>query len=59
MNSKGAEYVKPEIREYGTLKELTAICAAPGSGDSFNGIVHLGLTSSIGVIGSNSFCVSS
>ena len=27
-------YTKPEIRDYGTLTELTAICAALGSGDS-------------------------
>jgi len=27
-------YTKPEIRDYGTLTELTAICAALGTGDS-------------------------
>ena len=27
-------YVKPEIRDYGTLTELTEICAALGTGDA-------------------------
>jgi hypothetical protein len=29
-------YTKPEIKEYGTLTELTASCEQSGSGDVFN-----------------------
>jgi hypothetical protein len=52
-------YAKPEIRDYGTLTELTAICAALGSGDqAFHITLPTGSTS-LGVFGSSSFCVSS
>lgn len=30
------QYVTPEIKEYGTLTELTALCQSTGSGDVFN-----------------------
>lgn len=33
------EYSKPEIREYGTLMDLTAACQKTGSGDFFNAIL--------------------
>jgi hypothetical protein len=58
-------YAKPEIRDYGTLTELTEICAAPGTGDSVFNPPPIGPitlpngTTSIGVFGSSSFCVSS
>jgi hypothetical protein len=52
-------YVKPEIRDYGTLTELTAICAALGTGDSAFHITLPNGSTSIGVFGSASFCVSS
>ena len=52
-------YTKPVIRDYGTLTELTAICAALGTGDqAFHITLPTGSTS-IGVFGSSSFCVSS
>ena len=33
------EYSKPEIREYGTLTDLTAACQQTGGGDFFNAIL--------------------
>lgn len=33
------EYVKPEVRDYGTLTDLTAACQEAGSGDFFNAIL--------------------
>jgi hypothetical protein len=30
------QYIKPEVKEYGTLTELTAACQQAGSGDFFN-----------------------
>lgn len=52
-------YTKPEIRDYGTLTELTAICAALGTGDSAFHITLPNGSTSLGVYGSSSFCVSS
>ena len=58
MESDYATYTKPEIRDYGTLKELTAVCFSPGSGDSaFKN--NSGFTTSVGTYGSASYCVSS
>jgi hypothetical protein len=52
-------YTKPEIHDYGTLTELTAICAALGTGDqAFHITLPTGSTS-LGIFGSSSFCVSS
>ena len=58
-------YAKPEIRDYGTLTELTEICSINGTGDSVflpPPIGHITLpngSTSIGIFGSTSFCVSS
>ena len=52
-------YAKPEIRDYGTLTELTEICATLGSGDSAFHITLPTGSTSIGVLGSSSFCVAS
>jgi hypothetical protein len=52
-------YTKPEIRDYGTLTELTAICATLGTGDSAFHITLPTGSTSIGIFGSSSFCVSS
>ncbi|MGH2935420.1 MAG: hypothetical protein ACRDL2_13035 [Gaiellaceae bacterium] len=46
-------YKKPEIKDLGTLQELTAACITPGSGD------HLGLHLSTSSISSSGFCLSS
>jgi hypothetical protein len=52
-------YTKPEIRDYGTLTELTAICATLGTGDqAYHNTLPNGSTS-LGVYGSTSFCISS
>lgn len=56
MKSIGT-YAKPEIRDYGTLTELTAICASPGSGDS-NFLNNLGHTTYLPGSAS-SYCISS
>jgi hypothetical protein len=58
MEKERSVYAKPEIRDYGTLKELTAICFSPGSGDSaFKN--NSGFTTSLGTYGSASYCFSS
>lgn len=58
MDTKQVTYAKPEIRDYGTLKELTALCASAGSGDSlFKN--SPGFTTSVGKVGSASYCISS
>ena len=36
MGHTDSQYTKPEIKEYGTLTELTAACQSSGSGDFFN-----------------------
>jgi hypothetical protein len=60
---KGGEamesYTKPQIRDYGTLTELTEICATLGSGDTAFHITLPNGSTSLGVFGSSSFCVSS
>jgi len=45
-------YEKPEIKDLGTLQELTAACITPGSGD------HLGLTLSTSSTSSSGMCTS-
>lgn len=58
MDQNQVSYAKPEIRDYGTLKELTAICMSSGSGDSvFKS--NPGFTTSLGKFGSASYCISS
>jgi hypothetical protein len=52
-------YTKPEIRDYGTLTELTEICATLGTGDSAFHITLPTGSTSLGIFGSSSFCVSS
>lgn len=57
MERETTTYAKPEIRDYGTLKELTAVCATPGSGDSTflnDANINTTLPGSL-----NSYCVSS
>lgn len=50
-------YPKPQIRDYGTLTELTAVCQSPGSGDS-SFVLDTGHNTTLP--GSmNSYCVSS
>ena len=46
-------YTKPEIRDYGTLTELTAICASLGTGDQAFHITLPTGTTSLGVFGSS------
>ena len=58
MDQNQVSYAKPEIRDYGTLKELTAICASTGTGDSAYKN-NPGFTTSVGNFGSASFCLSS
>lgn len=44
MESPAKElYEKPEIKDFGTLQELTAACITPGSGDYLG--LHLSPTS--------------
>ena len=45
-------YEKPEIKDLGTLQELTAACITPGSGD------HLGLHLSTSSVTSSGICIS-
>jgi hypothetical protein len=52
-------YAKPEIRDYGTLTELTEICATLGTGDSAFHITLPTGSTSLGIFGSSSFCVAS
>lgn len=38
-NTIAMAYEKPEIKDFGTLQELTAACITPGSGDfQFKGL---------------------
>jgi hypothetical protein len=52
-------YTKPEIRDYGTLTELTETCIFLGTGDQAFHVTLPNGSTSIGAVGSTSFCISS